>query len=53
MAGTSLALIGALMEDRKKVETIENIFENFLQQMEKAPLSTHLVAIYKEFGIEP
>jgi hypothetical protein len=41
------------MNENKTKETIEEVFNAFILEMEVSELSHHLISIYRELGIEP
>ncbi|MFH1383603.1 MAG: hypothetical protein ABIH47_01390 [Candidatus Omnitrophota bacterium] len=41
------------MRDETTQEKIENVLQDFVQEIQQGSLSKHLITIYQELGIEP
>ena len=41
------------MTEKNHKESLEEVFDAFIHEMETSELSQHLISIYQELGIEP
>ena len=41
------------MKDENKIEIVESVIEEFIEEVSLSELSSHLISIYADLGINP